>query len=129
MRADLGKPILNTGRKLALNLHYGSGGRLEEGDLLAGPDLLGQTLNVLTLVPEQFLGYVRVEVDAPCIVANTSGDLTQGQQALRPVKFSDPLAAPLGGWLEVYGFLTQLSIQNVSDGPANVNVILAYVEE
>jgi hypothetical protein len=44
------------------------------------------------------------------------------------VKFADPLAAPVGGWMELYGLLTQLSVQNVSDVAVNVNVIVAYLE-
>lgn len=95
--------------------------------LVTLPDLLNISMTAMTLVPEQFLGYIRVEVDGPAIVRTTSGDLTQGQQVLRPVKFSDPLAAPVGGWLEMYGLLTQLSVQNVSDVPVSVNLVLAYV--
>lgn len=92
------------------------------------PDILTDIPTALTLAQNDFLGYFRVEVDAAAVVKTTSGDLTQGSQVLRPVVFSDPLATPVGGWMELYGFMTNLQVQNVSDGPVSVNVILAYLE-
>ena len=91
------------------------------------PDLLDSTLSVLTLATTEFLGYSRVEVDGMALVESQSGDLTSGSQIIRPVKFVDPLAAPVGGWYELYGCLTSLSVQNVSDAPVGVNTILAYL--
>lgn len=93
------------------------------------PDVLSTgALTALTLVQSQFLGYARVEVDGMAVVTSKAGDLTQGQQLLRPVKFVDPLASPVGGWLELYGLLTLLTVQNAGDRPLSVNVVLGYLE-
>ena len=93
------------------------------------PDLSGVTLTALTIVPESFVGYARVEVDNMAVVSVKSGDFTQGQQVLRPVKCMDSLSPPIGGWCENYGFLTGLTVQNVSDMPIRANIVLAYVIE
>jgi hypothetical protein len=95
--------------------------------LVTLPDLSGVTLVALTVAQDEVLGYFRAEVDGIAVVSSKSGDMTQGQQVLRPVVFSDPLAAPVGGWTEAYGFFTTLSVENVSDQSLNVNVILAYL--
>jgi len=89
------------------------------------PQLTNVALQALTIAEDQFLGYFRVEVDGPAILSCKSGDLTQGSQLLRPVVFSDPLAVPVGGWSEAYGFYSALTVQNVGDTALNVNVILA----
>lgn len=91
------------------------------------PDLLSVTLTALTLSLGEFLGFARVESDGIAVVNSTSGDLTQGSIVLRPVIFSDPLAVSVGGWTEIHGLLTALSVQNVSDQDINVNVILGYM--
>ncbi len=93
------------------------------------PEGLGISFTVITLIPGDFVGYARVEADGPVRVTHKSGDLVQGDTMVRPVKFSDPLAIPVGGWFEVYGLLTLLSVVPMSDQATSVNVILAYVTE
>jgi hypothetical protein len=109
------------------NVVESASGWLSIDSLSVLPDLTGVSLTALSVAEGQFLGYSRVEVDGLAIVSSKSGDLTQGQQVLRPVVFSDPLAVPVGGWAESYGFLTSLTVQNVSDRTLNVNVVLAYL--
>lgn len=91
------------------------------------PDLTGVSLTALSLITDDFVGYARVEVDGLAVVSYKSADLTQGSQLLRPVRFSDPLAAAVGGWTELYGLITLLTVQNVSDQPLGVNVVLGYL--
>lgn len=87
----------------------------------------GVSLTALSIITSDFVGYARIEVDGLAVVSYKSGDLSQGSQVLRPVRFADPLAAPVGGWTELYGLITLLTVQNVTDQPVNVNTIIAYL--
>jgi hypothetical protein len=93
------------------------------------PEVPEVSFSLITLVSDDFIGYARIEADGPVRVTHKSGDLAQGETVVRPVKFSDPLALPVGGWFEVYGLLTLISVVPMSDQQTSVNVILAFVTE
>ncbi len=90
------------------------------------PDLLNDaTMQFLSVASEEFIGYARVEADGLAVVKVASVDASLVASIIRPVKFSDPLAAAVGGWWESYGFYTEVQVENPGDQPLNVNVIVA----